>query len=29
MCVDFERDLVPQIQKLVTDTIRATFHKLD
>jgi tubulin monoglycylase TTLL3/8 len=29
LCVDFERDLVPQIQKLITDTIRATFHKID
>jgi hypothetical protein len=29
LCIDFERDLVPQIQKLVTDTIRATFYKID
>lgn len=27
--VDFNRDLHPQIQKIVTDTVRATFHKLD
>ena len=27
--IDFNRDLLPQIQKLVTDTIRATFSKLD
>lgn len=27
--IDFMRDLLPQIQKIVTDTVRATFHKID
>lgn len=27
--VNFKKDLLPQIEKLVTDTIRATFMKLD
>ena len=27
--INFERDIISQVQKIVTDTIRATFHLLD
>ena len=29
MNINFERDIIMQVKKIVTDTIRATFHLLD